>query len=60
MGSGLNGSLFGDPPDLEVEKNRDLEFSTDFRSVYSTIIDKWFDADATAVLGRKHPQIDFI
>ena len=60
MGSRLNGSLFGEAPDLNVEKNRDLTYSTDFRSVYSTIIEKWFEADATRVLGQKHPTIGFI
>lgn len=60
MGSNLKGSLHGKAPDLNVEKNKDLTYSTDFRSVYSTVIRKWFDADPTAVLGGSFKQIDFI
>ncbi|MEX0325330.1 MAG: DUF1501 domain-containing protein [Puniceicoccaceae bacterium] len=60
MGSKLKGSLFGQAPDLQVAKNKDLPFSTDFRSVYSTIIERWFETDPTRVLEKKHPLIDFI
>ncbi|MEX0332345.1 MAG: DUF1501 domain-containing protein [Puniceicoccaceae bacterium] len=60
MGSQLKGSLFGEAPDLKVKKNKDLAYSTDFRSVYSTVIEKWFETDPTPVLGKHHPPIDFI
>lgn len=60
MGSRLNGSLHGEAPDLNVAKNRDLEFSTDFRSVYSTVIRDWFGADPGKVLGQSHPRLDFL
>ena len=60
MGSKLKGSLFGEAPDLNVEKNKDLAYSTDFRSVYSTVIEKWFESDPMRVLGQMHPTIGFI
>jgi uncharacterized protein (DUF1501 family) len=60
MGSNLQGSLFGSAPDLDVKMNKDLSFSTDFRSVYSTIIEKWFSADPSKVLGKAFPGVDFI
>ena len=60
MGSQLTSSLHGTPPDLSLEKNKDLRYSTDFRSVYSTVIEKWFQEDSTKILGTTHPGIDFI
>lgn len=60
MGSKLKGSLYGTAPDLNLQKNKDLTYSTDFRSIYSTVIRKWFDADPKAVLGNSFKNIDFI
>lgn len=60
MGSKLKGSLYGKAPDLNLEKNRDLTYSTDFRSVYSTVIRKWFDADPKGVLDGSFDNINFI
>jgi len=61
MGSKLNQSLLGTAPDLDLpERARDLQHTTDFRSVYATLIDRWLEADADAVLGRKFERLDFI
>ncbi len=60
MGSQVKGPLFGEAPNLNVEKNKDLTYSTDFRSVYSTVIRKWFDEDPAKVLGKSFKHIDFI
>jgi len=60
MGSGVKGGLLGSAPDLNVGHNKDLQYSTDFRSVYSSVLDRWLEADATKVLGRKYEAIPFI
>ena len=60
MGSKIQGSVFGEAPDLNVEKNKDLTYSTDFRSVYSTVIRKWFEEDPLKVLGDSFDNIGFI
>jgi uncharacterized protein (DUF1501 family) len=60
MGSRLQGSLFGTPPELDLPKNRDLSHSTDFRAVYSTVIERWFGADPAPVLGKRHEPVAFI
>ena len=60
MGSQVNGSLFGHAPDLNLKKNRDLTYSTDFRQVYSTVIQRWFEADPTPILGKAYDPVNFI
>jgi uncharacterized protein (DUF1501 family) len=60
MGSRLNGSLHGTPPSLKLQKNRDLEFSTDFRRVYATVLDKWFSCPTDQVLGKTYEPLPFI
>jgi uncharacterized protein (DUF1501 family) len=60
MGRRIAAPLYGTAPDLRVAKNADLAFTTDFRSVYATILDKWLGAPADDLLGAKHPRLDFL
>jgi len=61
MGSALKGSLYGTPPSLNnLPKNQDLTFSTDFRQVYATVLDKWFSAPTDQVLGKTYAPLPFI
>ncbi|NDV63213.1 DUF1501 domain-containing protein [Puniceicoccales bacterium CK1056] len=60
MGSQLNKSLLGQAPDLSVGINKDLKHSTDFRSVYGTVLQRWFETDPEPILGGKFPPVDFL
>ena len=60
MGSRLKSTLTGTPPDLEVGSNQDLEFSTDFRSVYGTVIERWFGCPSAPILGRRYAPLPFV
>lgn len=51
VGGGLTGGLYGSYPSLSNLDYGNLKFSTDFRSVYATVLDKWLGADADAILG---------
>lgn len=60
MGRHIQGSLHGTAPDLRLEKNADLTFTTDFRSVYATVLDRWLDSPADTILGATHPRLGFL
>ncbi len=60
MGRRIHGSLHGSAPSLEIEKNADLTFSTDFRSVYATVLDRWLGTPADAILGARHERLAFL
>ena len=60
MGSKVNGGLLGSAPDLDVDDNEDLKFSTDFRGIYSSVLDRWLDADSNAILGEKFDHVPFV
>jgi uncharacterized protein (DUF1501 family) len=60
MGSRLTASLLGSPPDLDLQRNRDIAFTTDFRAVYSTVLERWFGADPLPVLGQRFEALPFL
>ncbi|MGB0744913.1 MAG: DUF1501 domain-containing protein [Opitutales bacterium] len=60
MGSKVKGGLLGTSPDLNLGHNKDLKFSTDFRGVYSSVLDRWLEADAVKVLGEEFEPVPFI
>ena len=60
MGSNLKDSLLGTAPDLNVAKNQDLSHTTDFRQVYSSVLERWLQASPEKVLGRRFDPLGFI
>jgi uncharacterized protein (DUF1501 family) len=59
-GGGVKGGLYGAYPSLNDLDDGDLKFTTDFRRVYATLLDRWMNADSTAVLGEKFEALAFV
>jgi uncharacterized protein (DUF1501 family) len=59
-GSRVQGGLTGRHPSLEQLGDGDLIFTTDFRSVYATLLDGWLGAGAAHLLGEPFPRLDLI
>lgn len=47
-------------PDLQDLQDGDLKHRVDFKNVYATILNKWLDADPTAILGKKYELMQFV
>jgi uncharacterized protein (DUF1501 family) len=60
VGGGVKGGLYGEHPSLDVLDNGDVKYTTDFRSVYATIIGKWFGRPTTGVLAGEYPTIGML
>jgi uncharacterized protein (DUF1501 family) len=60
MGARVRGGLHGTPPSLQLQRNQDMSFSTDFRQVYATLLDKWMQCPAETILGRGHVPMGFM
>ena len=59
-GPKVRGGLYGEHPSLTDLDEGDLRHTVDFRSVYATVIERWFGADAERVLGAEFPVLDLI
>lgn len=60
IGEPVVAGLHGKRPSLTDLDNSDLRHTTDFRSVYATVLDRWLGGDATLVLGRAFPQMQVV
>ena len=57
-GAPVKGGVYGDPPSLtSTIDGGNLKYTTDFRSVYQTLIRDWLQADAASVLGATFPEL---
>jgi uncharacterized protein (DUF1501 family) len=60
VGGAVKGGLHGETPSLSNLNDGNLRYTTDFRSVYSTVLARWMNADPTpAVLGT-FPLLPFL
>jgi uncharacterized protein (DUF1501 family) len=60
LGGAVKPGLFGKYPSLTDLDHGDLKFSTDFRSVYGTVLDQWLKAPSQVVLGRKFSTLPIV
>ncbi|MBS57953.1 MAG: hypothetical protein CL735_04250 [Chloroflexi bacterium] len=62
VGGEVNGGLYGDYPSLKEKDHLqgDLQFNNDFRSIYSTIAERWLDVDPDVVSNGQFEQHSFI
>ncbi|NUO02121.1 MAG: DUF1501 domain-containing protein [Saprospiraceae bacterium] len=61
----LGGSLkkagfYNNAPDLSQLDDGDLKFDTDFRQIYATVLSRWLEADAGAILGQSFAPLAFV
>ena len=59
-GRPVRGGIYGEPPNLSDLDFGDLKCTTDFRSVYATVLDRWLGANPRLVLGREFPKLPFV
>jgi uncharacterized protein (DUF1501 family) len=52
IGGNVNGGLHGEHPSLDELDNGNLRYTTDFRSVYATVLEKWLDRPAAPIVGQ--------
>ena len=61
IGAPVKGGLVGEAPSLtSLVDGGNLKYTTDFRSVYQTLIRDWLKADASSVLGSTYPNVTLV
>ncbi len=60
VGDAVKGGLYGDMPSLTDLDDGNLRFTTDFRSMYATVLEQWLQAPSKDILGGSFDQLDFL
>jgi uncharacterized protein (DUF1501 family) len=59
-GRPVMGGFYGQPPSLANLSEGNTVFTTDFRSLYATVLDRVVGVDPTPILGARYPTIGFV
>ena len=59
-GGGVKGCLYCPYPNLTDLSKGVLKYSTDFRRVYATLLDRWLETDSTQILGNSFEGLGFL
>jgi uncharacterized protein (DUF1501 family) len=51
IGGGVKGGLYGQHPNLSQLNAGNLAFTTDFRQVYATVLERWLGRPSAAIVG---------
>lgn len=62
VGNPVKGGFHGQGyPDLATpDANGNMVYTTEFRSLYATLIDRWLGGDSKAILGATYPALGFL
>lgn len=61
IGTQVHGGFYGELPSLaSPDRHGNLVPTVDFRSVYTTVLDTWLQADANQVLGGTYENLGFL
>lgn len=60
IGGGVKGGIYGDNPNLAQTNMGNLPFTTDFRSVYATVLERWLGRSSQRILAGTFPQLPLI
>src|ERR1700683_2464278 len=62
VGSKMKAGLLGAEPSLAPAdlKDGDIQFNTDFRSVYASILESWLHTASTPILGKQFPTLPIV
>ena len=52
--------IYNDQPNLTDLDKGDLKFKVDFREVYTTVLDKWLEADAKKIIGKSFSSLPIV
>jgi uncharacterized protein (DUF1501 family) len=61
LGNPISKGIYGEPPSLtSLDSAGNLKYTVDFRSVYTTVLDRWLGASSKEVLGGSFGSQNFL
>ena len=60
IGGGVKGGIYGAHPSLDQLDNGDVTYTTDFRSVYTTLLQRWLGRSAEGIIAGSFPTVPLL
>lgn len=60
IGGNVKGGIYADHPSLDDLDNGDVKYTTDFRSVYATVLEKWLGRTPQGIIAGNFPSLPII
>jgi uncharacterized protein (DUF1501 family) len=60
LGGWVKGGLYGEPPRLDRLEGGNLGHVVDFRSLYATVLERWWGVPTAGPLGGRFPPLDLV
>jgi uncharacterized protein (DUF1501 family) len=60
LGGRVKGGLYGEAPRLDRLEGGNLAYAVDFRSLYATVLERWWGVPAAGPLGGRFPALDLV
>jgi uncharacterized protein (DUF1501 family) len=61
LGGRVKGGLYGQPPQLDrLDGNGNLPFAVDYRSLYATVLERWWGVPSADVLRGRYPALELL
>lgn len=60
IGGSIKGGVYANHPSLDDLDNGDIKYTTDFRSVYATVIETWLGRSAHGIIAGEFPRLPII
>ena len=63
IGEHVKGGIYGEYPSLkmdELDDDGNLAWAIDFRSIYTTLLERWLGLDAKPIVGGAYEQLNFL
>lgn len=61
LGGAVRGGLYGEAPNLaRLDANGNLAYGIDYRSLYATVLERWWGLESSEALGGRHPSLGFV
>jgi uncharacterized protein (DUF1501 family) len=61
LGGAVRGGVYGEAPDLaHLDAGGNMKFAVDFRSLYATALERWWQIDSREILGGRFAPLRFL
>jgi uncharacterized protein (DUF1501 family) len=61
LGGAVRGGVYGEAPDLaHLDAGGNMKFAVDFRSLYATALERWWQIDSREILGGRFAPLGFL